>query len=179
MRQPYWEFRGLGVQFVALVNDTPETNKNLRERLDLPYTLLSDPEAEIARKYDVFHENEPKGRNIARVSVFYVDSAENGTIVRWEHVSPSHHHRVPPSRLSEVIQEMQGRKRRIVSVLVPSEEATFFEDKTRQLYASEITMGAYTEIHRLSEAGYELTAVTPEYNEGCFVGQRHFFVRTV
>lgn len=178
MRQPYWEFRGLGVEFVALGNDTPEDIKNLRERLDLPFTLLSDPEAEIARQYDVFHENEPKGRNIARVSVFYVDSAENGAVVRWEHVSPSHHHRVPPSRLSEVIQEIQGRRRRIVSVLVPSEETTFFEDKSRQLYASEITMGAYTEIHRLTEAGYTLSSVTPEYHGGCFVGQRHVFTLT-
>ena len=42
LRQSYWELRGLGVELVAAANDTPETNRELRERLDLPFTLLSD-----------------------------------------------------------------------------------------------------------------------------------------
>lgn len=166
------------MEFVALVNDTPQTNHELRERLDLPFMLLSDPEANVAREYDVFHENEPKGRSIARVSVFLVDSADNGSVVRWEHVSPSQHHRVPPSRLSEVIQEMQGRRRKIVSVLVPSEVATFLDDPSDRLYASHVAMGAYTEIHRLNEAGYTLNAVTPEFRDECVIGHRHIFTMT-
>ena len=43
MRQHYWELRGLGVELVTAANDTPETNAALREQLDLPFTLLSDP----------------------------------------------------------------------------------------------------------------------------------------
>ena len=178
MRHPYWEIRGLGVEMIALVNDTPETNHELRERLDLPFSLLSDPDAEIARKFQVFHDDEPKGRNIARVSLFLVDGAGGDGHVLWEHVSPTHHHRVPPSMLLEVIQTALGRKKKIVSVFVPDGPSSVDQDPGRRILASEITMGAQTEIHRLTGEGWTLQATVPETGTHGASGNRWVFTKT-
>jgi hypothetical protein len=173
----YWELRGLGVELVALVNDTPDVNYELRERLDLPFSLLSDPDAEIARRYDTFHDNEPKGRDIARVAMFYISPASQGGEVMWEHVSPTHHHRVPPSMLVERVQEQLGRERKTVSVLVPDEPSSFDPASNEQILKSEITMGANTEIHRLVAAGWRLVATAPAFGLHGMNGNRWVFVK--
>lgn len=177
MRHTYWELRSLGVGLVALVNDTPETNHELRERLDLPFSILSDPDAEIARTYDIFHENEPKGRDIARISMFYISSAAQGAEVTWEHVSPTHHHRVPPSMLVERVQEQLGRRQKIVSVFVPDEPSSFDPEPNEQILTSEVTMGANTELHRLMESGWRLVGTSPEWGMHGMNGNRWVFMK--
>ncbi len=175
----YWEVRGLGADIVALVNDTPETNAELRERLDLPFSLLSDPDAGISRLYNAFHNNEPKGRSIARIGVFLIDSGEHGGVIRWEYVSPTHHHRVPPSRLSQELQTLIGLQRQIVQVVIPSGDETFSDDANEQALRSGVTMGSYTELFRLRRDGWKLQAVSPEFRGATFTGQRYVFERDV
>jgi hypothetical protein len=199
LRQSYWELRGLGVELVAAANDTPETNRELRERLDLPFTLLSDPEAAVAAAYGAFHDNEPSGRSIARVSMLLIAQAEAGGQILWEYVGPSSRHRVAPSRLSEEIQRALGRERLLVNVVVPSAWqvertiASFQEPplglyrtpddlnepgvKTYRDYTRELAMQSYAEVQRLTEAGWTLVAVTPELEGSVAVGQRYVFTR--
>lgn len=203
LRQFYWEARGLGVDIVGVANDTPETNKELRERLDLPFTLLSDPEAEVARLYGAFHENEPGGRNIALVSVFIIEQADAGGRIAWEYVGPTARHRVALSRLSEEIQTFMGHTQQVVSVIVPSPwqvERTIREFQTPPLglyrtpppedlnesgvlvyrdYSRELAMLSHAEVHRLARDGWRLVAVTPEFEGDIAIGQRHTFERAV
>src|SRR5262245_30313104 len=83
--------------------------------------LLSDEEARVASAYGAFHSDEPRGRSIARYAVFLIaDAAGDGRIL-WEYVAPTNRHRVALSRLSEEMQNAQGRTRQVVSVVVPSE----------------------------------------------------------
>jgi alkyl hydroperoxide reductase subunit AhpC len=203
LRQFYWEARGLGIDIVGAANDTPETNKELRERLDLPFTLLSDPDAEIAKAYGALHENEPGGRNIARVSVFLIEQAEVGGKIAWEYVGPTARHRVALSRLSEEIQTFMGHTRQVVSVVVPSAwqvERTIREFQNPPLglyrtpppeelnepgvlvyrdYSRELAMLSHAEVHRLAEAGWRLVTVTPEMEGTVAIGQRYTFERTL
>jgi alkyl hydroperoxide reductase subunit AhpC len=199
LRQFYWEARGLGVELVGAANDTPETNKELRERLDLPFMLLSDEGAEVAKAYGTYHVNEPRGRDISYVSVFLVDSAANGGRVLWENVANTARHRVAMSRLSEEIQRATGRKRMVVSVVVPSAwevERTIagFQDPPLGLYRTpenlhepgvgvyreytqQLAMQSHGEVARLTEEGLTLAAVTPEHEGTIVTGQRYVFVK--
>lgn len=199
MRQSYWEIRALGVDVAAAANDTPETNKQLRERYDLPFSLLSDEGAAVAKLYHAYHENEPRQRDIALVSLFLIDRAEVGGTVLWEYVGPSSRYRLAPSRIMEELQTALGRTRQIVNVVVPSRwqvERTIaaFQDPplgiyrtpdwiddraviTYRDYTRELAMQAHAEVHRLTEAGWTLLAVSPEYEGDVVIGQRYVFRR--
>jgi hypothetical protein len=200
LRQLYWEIRGLGVNLVGAANDTPETNEELRQRLDLPFTLLSDENADVAKLYGAFHENEPRDRSIALVSVFLIQTADAGGTIAWEYVGPTARHRVALSRLSEEIQTMMGLKQQTVSVIVPSPwqvERTIagFQEPPLGLYRTpedlnepgvlvyrdyvrELAMLSHAEVHRLSNEGWTLSAISPEMEGEIAVGQRYVFQRT-
>lgn len=198
MRQSYWEIRGLGVEFVAAANDTPEVNKELRERLDLPFTLLSDVDGDVAKAYRAFNDSDPSGRAIALTSMFLIDSSENDRIIRFENVGPTARHRVSGPRLVEEIQKLQGAQHRVVSVLVQTEvelirHINALNDPPVGLYREppadqiqrgvmverevlgQMVMGQYEEIHRYMREGWTLVAVSPEVIEGTTVGQRYVF----
>lgn len=70
-------FEGLGVAVVGISNDSAESHRRFREKYDLPFTLLTDPDLAVAAKYD------SKGLLGMKRSVFLVD--EEGTI-RYLHV---------------------------------------------------------------------------------------------
>jgi hypothetical protein len=200
LRQFYWEARGLGVEIVAAANATPEEHLALRNALDLPFLLLADADGQVAAAYDAFHENEPRGRAIARPGFFLIDSADNGGIVRWEYVGPTSRHRVPPSRLLQEILTMRGQRHQIVSVVVPSEaeierviaerqhpplgffstpDITHRPAPTEREFLRELAMYAYSELHRLAAEGWSLVAVLPEINGSLSIGQRYVFERTL
>jgi hypothetical protein len=199
LRQSYWEIRALGVDLVAAANDTPETNKQLRERYDLPFSILSDEGAGVARLYGSYHENEPRQRDISLVSLFLIDRAEAGGKVLWEYVGPSSRYRLAPSRIMQELQTALGRTRQIVSVVVPSQwqvERTIaaFQDPplgiyrtpdwiddraviTYRDYTRELAMQSHAEVHRLTEAGWTLVSVSPEHEGEVVIGQRWVFTR--
>ena len=200
MRHTYWEIRGLGVEFIAVANEEPENHKEIRERLDLPFMLLSDPEASVARAYGAYHENEPRERDIARPAMFLIDSAENGATVIWEHVSPTTRHRMTPNRIVEVLLDGLGRKHQVVSVHVPSESELLrvigsYQDPpvghyrtpgelksgvgVEREFTQQNAMAAFSEIHRLAEEGWELVTVTAEFEGDRSTGLRYVYRRTV
>jgi peroxiredoxin len=66
---------------VAISVDPPEINRRQRQKLGFTYTFLSDPKAEVIRRYDLLHAGAgPKRADIARPAEFLIDST--GTI-RW------------------------------------------------------------------------------------------------
>jgi hypothetical protein len=200
LRQFYWELRGLGVDLVAAANDTPETNEALRRKYELPFSILSDENAEVARAYGAFHDNEPQDRSIARVSVFLIEQADAGGRIAWEYVGPTARHRVALSRLSEEVQRMMGLETLTVSVVVPSTwhlEQTIagFQSPPLGLYSTpedlnepgvlvyrdymrELAMLSHAEVHRLSNEGWRLIAVSPESEDGVVIGQRYVFQKS-
>lgn len=61
--------------------DTPEVSHNLANKAGYTFTILSDPQAETIRRYNLLHKGGgPEGSDIARPAEFLVDSS--GT-VRW------------------------------------------------------------------------------------------------
>ena len=70
-------FAGLGVSVVGISSDDLESHQAFRNKHDLPFVLLSDPDLEVAKLYG------SKGRFGMKRAVYLVD--EEG-IVRYVHV---------------------------------------------------------------------------------------------
>lgn len=69
------------MQPVAISVDTPETSRNLAVKAGYTFPLLSDPDREVVRRYNLLHKGGgPEGSDIARPAEFLVDSSG---VVRW------------------------------------------------------------------------------------------------
>jgi peroxiredoxin len=75
------DFEKRGVHLAAISVDPVEKTAAHGRKIGYTFTFLSDPNAEVIRRYDVLHRGAgPKGNDIARPAEFFVDGS--GT-VRW------------------------------------------------------------------------------------------------
>ncbi len=66
---------------MAISVDSPEISRDLRKKAGYTFTILSDPNAEVIRRFDLLHVGGgPDGHDIARPAEFLVDSSR---VVRW------------------------------------------------------------------------------------------------
>jgi peroxiredoxin len=66
---------------VAISVDEPQVSEDLRKKVGYTFTFLSDPNAEVIRRYNLLHTGGgPESHDISRPAEFLVDSS--GT-VRW------------------------------------------------------------------------------------------------
>ena len=101
-QQRLQELESRGIQVVAISVDTPDINRRQRQKLGYTYTFLSDPKAEVIRRYDLLHRGAgPKGTDIARPAEFLIDST--GTI-RWVNFTENIAVRVRPEQLLEAFE---------------------------------------------------------------------------
>ena len=71
----------LGVRSVAISVDSPEQSRDLCKKAGYTYTFLSDPKAEVIRRYDILHPGAgDNGQDIARPAEFLLDSSG---VIRW------------------------------------------------------------------------------------------------
>ncbi len=76
------EFQAEGIRPVAISVDSPADSENLRRKAGYTFTFLSDPKADVIRRYDLLHPAAGEdGQDIARPAEFLVDRSG---IVRWE-----------------------------------------------------------------------------------------------
>jgi peroxiredoxin len=94
-----------GVRPVAISVDAPEVSRNMREQAGYTYTFLSDPQAEVIRRYDLVHAGAGEGgRDIARPAEFLVDSS--GT-VRWVNLTENYWVRARPEQFIEAAKALR------------------------------------------------------------------------
>ena len=85
--------------------DAPDVTKGLCQRRGYTYTFLSDPNAEVIRRYDVLHPGAGmKGHDIARPAEFLVDSS--GT-VRWVNLTNDFRVRARPEQMIQAVKALQ------------------------------------------------------------------------
>jgi peroxiredoxin len=66
---------------VAISVDPPEVSRDLSKKAGYTFSILSDPNAEVIRRYNLLHVGGgPDGHDIARPAEFLVDSSR---MVRW------------------------------------------------------------------------------------------------
>ena len=70
---------------VAISVDSPRESAALCKKAGYTYTFLSDPEAEVIRRYDLLHRGAGQdGRDISRPAEFLVDTSG---VVRWRNLT--------------------------------------------------------------------------------------------
>jgi peroxiredoxin len=88
---------------VGISVDPPEINHRQSQKLGYTLSLLSDPKAEVIRRYDVWHPGAgPKGADIARPAEFLIDS--NG-VVRWVNLTENIAVRARPEQVLEALNQ--------------------------------------------------------------------------
>jgi peroxiredoxin len=76
------EFEAHGILPVAISVDATDVSENLRRKRGYTFPFLSDPKAEVIRRYELLHpRGGPDGTDISRPAEFLIDRP--GTI-RWE-----------------------------------------------------------------------------------------------
>lgn len=94
-----------GIRPVAISVDSPEESRDLSQKAGYTYPLLSDPKAEVIRRYDLRHTGAGiDGQDVARPAEFLVDSS--GT-VRWVNLTENYWVRARPEQVLEVAKTLR------------------------------------------------------------------------
>ena len=98
------DFDARGIRIVGISVDPPEINRRQSQKRGYTFPQLSDPKAEVIRRYDVLHPGAgPKGADIARPAEFLIDS--NG-IVRWVNLTENIAVRARPEQVLDAFNQI-------------------------------------------------------------------------
>jgi peroxiredoxin Q/BCP len=91
-RDAYGEFEERGAMILGVSPDTESSHARFREKYELPFTLLADPEHEVAEQYGVWVEKNTYGKKSMGIkrSTFVID-AEGNVAKAMLGVSPEGH----------------------------------------------------------------------------------------
>ncbi len=88
---------------VAISVDPPEVTREHTRKQGYTFTFLSDPTAEVIRRYDLLHPKGHGDKDIARPAEFLLDPT--GTI-RWENLTEDFRVRARPETVLKAIDEL-------------------------------------------------------------------------
>ena len=84
---------------MAISVDTPEINRDMLSKSGYSFTFLSDPQAEVIRRYDLVHAGAGiNGQDIARPAEFLLDA---DGVVRWVNLTENYWVRARPEQVME------------------------------------------------------------------------------
>jgi peroxiredoxin len=93
------QIESIGIVPVAISVDAPEISRDHFRKANITFPILSDPNTETIRAYDLVHKGEGEhGRDIARPAEFLVDTT--GT-VRWVNLTENFWVRATPEKIME------------------------------------------------------------------------------
>jgi thioredoxin-dependent peroxiredoxin len=92
IRDAYGEFERAGAVVLGVSPDSVERHVKFREKYGLPFTLLADPEHEVAERYGVWGEKLFAGKKYLGVNRSTFVIAPDGTVAKVMHdVKPAAH----------------------------------------------------------------------------------------
>jgi len=84
---------------VAISVDAPDLSRDLCNKAGYTYTFLSDPNAQVIRRYDLLHPRAGEnGHDIARPAELLLDSSG---VVRWVNLTEEFRVRARPEQILE------------------------------------------------------------------------------
>jgi peroxiredoxin len=99
------ELKEAGILPVAISIDSPEESRKLSEEQGYTFPILSDPNAEVIKRYDLVHAGAGEnGKDIARPAEFLIDSS--GT-VRWVNLTENYMVRARPEQVLEAAKSIK------------------------------------------------------------------------
>jgi peroxiredoxin len=91
------DFEKLGVRPVAISVDSPSASQDLCRKAGYTFPFLSDPNAEVIRRYDLLHKGAGvNGHDIARPAEFLLDSTG---VIRWINLTDDLRVRARPDQM--------------------------------------------------------------------------------
>lgn len=85
----YHEFESLGVQVIGISKDSAASHKKFADKYALPFILLSDPELQAIRAYDVWQEKKLYGKvSMGVVRTTYLLGADGIIEKVWPKAKP-------------------------------------------------------------------------------------------
>ncbi len=92
IRDVYADFRGRGAVVLGVSPDDEASHVKFKEKYSLPFTLLADPEHEIAEEYGVWKERNMYGKKSMGIerSTFVID-ADGNVVKAMRRVKPDTH----------------------------------------------------------------------------------------
>lgn len=103
--QEYPKFRKRDIVVIGISTDNVESHRKFVEKMKIPYLLLSDPDAEVARKFGVWGKKQFMGKEYMGIqrSTFLVD--EKGKVFKvYPAVKPKGH-------AQQVLEDFAGLKK--------------------------------------------------------------------
>src|SRR5581483_7387928 len=92
IRDAYEQFEHAGAVVLGVSPDSPKSHVKFKQKYELPFTLLADPDHAVAEKYGVWREKKYMGRTYMGInrSTFVIDA--DGTVKRAMYdVKPANH----------------------------------------------------------------------------------------
>ena len=79
IRDAWGEFESTGATVLGVSPDSVSSHEKFREKYELPFTLLADPEHDVAEQYGVWQEKEYQGKTYMGIdrSTFVIDADGN------------------------------------------------------------------------------------------------------
>ena len=93
------KFDEVGIRPVAISVDTPAESLQLSKSAGYSFTILSDPNTDAIRRYDLVHAGAGiNGHDVARPAEFLLDSSGS---VRWVNLTENYWVRARPEQILE------------------------------------------------------------------------------
>jgi peroxiredoxin Q/BCP len=91
-RDVYSEFEERGAVVLGISPDNEASHVRFKEKYELPFTLLADPEHEVAEQYGVWGEKNYAGRKYMGISrTTFVIDADGNLVKAMQNVKPDGH----------------------------------------------------------------------------------------
>lgn len=100
MNEYYEAIRAAGVELFAVSVDAPAVSEALRQRLDVPFTFLSDVDGSLLDKIGIRHVGGHSGEDISYPAQVLVDRSG---IIRWTFRGDSYRQRAHPDEILAAI----------------------------------------------------------------------------
>jgi thioredoxin-dependent peroxiredoxin len=92
IRDAYGDFERAGAVMLGISPDSEAKHVKFKEKYDLPFTLLADPEHKVADRYGIWAEKRYRGRTYMGVNRTTFLIAPDGTVAKVMHdVDPKAH----------------------------------------------------------------------------------------
>ena len=104
VRQDYDQIKKTNTEVVTISVDTPEETKEFKNKLNLPFIMLSDENLDVIREYNTLDEKEREAGYISLVATFIISKEK----VQYEYISQDHWEDVPSNQsIIEILEKME------------------------------------------------------------------------
>ena len=105
-RDHWQEIQDMNAVVLGISPDSQESHRQFREKYDLPFNLLADPDRKVMTKYGAYGEKNMYGKKVMGVIRSTVLVGPNGKVVKhWRRVAKAADH---PQKVLEVLKGVAG-----------------------------------------------------------------------